>query len=69
MAVKYVCTKKCFHNLKLYRIGDYAVFQNAKDGPNDKKGKLIYFEPVEVITAVIPEKKYAVGVKVNNQEV
>ena len=65
MAVRYVCTEKCFHK-KLYRVGDYAYFNSAKDGPTDKKGKLIHFELVDVVNEV---KKTGPIVKVNNQEV
>lgn len=66
MAIKYVCTKKCFHKLKLYRVGNYAIFNSAKDGPQDKKGRLINFEPIEVVG---PTPKPEVSVKVNNQVV
>lgn len=65
MAVRYVCTTKCFHDLHLYRIGDYARFKNASEGPKDKKGKLINFEIVDDGVS-LPEKT-GPKVKVNEK--
>jgi len=31
----------------LYRVGDYADFTKASEGPKNKKGALIHFEPVD----------------------
>ena len=48
MAVKYICVKDCWHGLTRYHRGDFAKFNKAEDGPKDKDGKLLYFEPVEI---------------------
>ena len=70
MAVRYICTRKCFHNGRLYRIGNTAIFKSAKDGPQDKKGKLINFEPYEVSDGPpVVKSRAEVSVKVNNEEV
>jgi hypothetical protein len=68
--IRYVCTKKCYHGRKLYRVGDYANFRDAKDGPHDKKGALIHFEPVED-GSPLPEKAKPrkTGAKVNEKDV
>ena len=70
MAIRYVCSRKCFHNGSLYRVGDYAHFRNASDGPQGKNKKLLHFEPVEDGEPA-PEKarKRATGVKVNEKDV
>lgn len=65
MAVRYRCTRKCFHGLRLYRIGDYAKFKNASDGPQDKKGKLQFFEIVD--DGSPPIEKAGPKVKVNEK--
>uniref|UniRef100_A0A6M3K7N6 Uncharacterized protein n=1 Tax=viral metagenome TaxID=1070528 RepID=A0A6M3K7N6_9ZZZZ len=67
MAVKYVCIQKYFSGTKLYRPGDFAVFKNAKDGPQ-KDGKLICFEPV-IVGEETPVKPPGPRVKVNTKDV
>ena len=60
--MRYVCKRKCFHAKpggvwKLYRVGDYVDFASPKDGPLDKDGKLLHFEPLEAPKAEVKEDK------------
>lgn len=66
---RYVCTRKCFHGLKLYRIGDYAKFKRTQDGPKGKDGKLTHFEKVAEEALFIEESKPGPKVKVNEKEI
>lgn len=43
---KYQCTKKCFHNLRLFRVGE-IVTAKAEALPHDKEGKVIHFREIE----------------------
>ena len=77
---KFVCTKRCFHGLRLYRLGDYGKFTKASDGPQNHDGKLIHFEKLEDAKKQEPTRKKRAkrvsqathakaAVKVNGEEV
>jgi len=62
---KYVCTKKCFHNGRLHRRGNYYYFTD--DYPVDKEGNMLHFEEVDPTKPLpLPEMS---GVIVNREEI
>lgn len=66
---RFVCTQKWFHNLHLFRIGDY--FTGAeKNLPHDKEGNLVGFteihEAPDIVEAVIPKPSL---VSVNGEDI
>lgn len=65
--MQFVCTKKCFHGSKLYRVGDYAKFASAEDGPKNHEGGLIHFEPIDSDQPFV--RRSHTTVKVNNKDV
>lgn len=70
---KFIATRKCFHGSHLYRIGAFAKFTKASDGPKDKDGKLIHFKKIDEGGGPKPRRSKPNAakpvVKVNDQEV